>query len=121
VARGVIDIKHSTDVESPPPPAHVCISIRLEGKSCSDLCRVLVLNNPAAWVDAKLAEPRNATEEGAAKIKGRSKLNLSRPTAAAAADAGGSAGGYDPVAAAATAAVDAVDSMAGGSLRTALS
>jgi len=35
--RGVIENKHSTDVESPPPPPRVCMSIHPEGKSCSDL------------------------------------------------------------------------------------
>jgi hypothetical protein len=44
--------KHSTDVEfppPPPPPPRVCMSIHPESKSCSDLSRVLVRNDPAAW------------------------------------------------------------------------
>ena len=32
--RGVIENKHSTDVEYPPPPC-VCMSVHPEGKSCS--------------------------------------------------------------------------------------
>jgi len=35
--RGVIENTHSTDVESPPSPLRVCMSIHAEGKSCSDL------------------------------------------------------------------------------------
>jgi hypothetical protein len=37
--KGCIKDKHSTDVESPPPPApsRVCMSIHPEGQTCSDL------------------------------------------------------------------------------------
>ena len=35
--RGGIENKHSTDVESPPPPSHVGVSIHPEGKSRSNL------------------------------------------------------------------------------------
>ena len=35
LGRGVIGIKHFTDVESPPPPPRVCVSIRSEVKSVS--------------------------------------------------------------------------------------
>jgi len=35
--RGVIEKKHSNDVEYRPPPPRVCTSIHAEGKSCSDL------------------------------------------------------------------------------------
>jgi len=46
--RGVHDNDHSTDVESPPPPPpRVCMSVYPEIKACSDLGRVLVLNDPA--------------------------------------------------------------------------
>jgi len=48
--RGVIENKHSTDVESPsPPPPCVCMSIHPEGESCSDLGWVHVLSDPAVW------------------------------------------------------------------------
>ena len=47
-AWGLLRTKHSTDVESPPPPPRVCMSIHPEGKSCSDLRGVLVLNDPPA-------------------------------------------------------------------------
>jgi hypothetical protein len=40
----VIENKHSTDVESPPPFPRVCMSIHPEGKPGSDIGRVLVLN-----------------------------------------------------------------------------
>ena len=46
--RGGVENKHSSDDGSPPPPPHVCMSIHTEGKSCSDLGRVLVLNDPTA-------------------------------------------------------------------------
>jgi hypothetical protein len=46
---GVIVNKHSTDVRSP-PPLRVCIGIHHDAQSCSDLCRVLVLNDPRAWI-----------------------------------------------------------------------
>ena len=48
VQARVIDNKHSSDVQSPPPPLRVCISIHAEGESSSDLGRVLVLCNPPA-------------------------------------------------------------------------
>ena len=35
--KGVVENKHSTDVESPPRPPRVCVSIQPEGKSCSNL------------------------------------------------------------------------------------
>jgi len=41
--RGVIDNKHLTDVES---STRVSTSVHAKGKSCSDLARVLVLNDP---------------------------------------------------------------------------
>jgi hypothetical protein len=45
---GVIDNKLSTDVEYSPPPPRVCMIIHPEGtcKSCSDVGRVPVINNP---------------------------------------------------------------------------
>jgi len=45
---GVTQNTHSPDVESPPPPPCVYMSIRLDGKSSSNLGRVLVLNDPLA-------------------------------------------------------------------------
>ena len=36
-AGGVLRTGHSTDVESPPSPPRVCMSIHPEGKSCSHL------------------------------------------------------------------------------------
>ena len=46
LGRGVIENKHSTDVESPPPPPRlpprVCIDIHAGGELCSDFGRVLV-------------------------------------------------------------------------------
>ena len=48
--RMVSENKHPTGVESHPPPSHVCMSIHPEGKSCSDLGRVLVLNDPSDWL-----------------------------------------------------------------------
>jgi hypothetical protein len=33
-ARGVVENKHSTDVESPPPPLRVCMSNHPERESC---------------------------------------------------------------------------------------
>ena len=35
--RGVIENRHSADVEYPPPSPHVCMSVHPEGKKCSDL------------------------------------------------------------------------------------
>jgi hypothetical protein len=50
LGRGGLENNHSNpDVDSPPRPPRVCMSITLEGGSCSDLGRVLVLNDPAAW------------------------------------------------------------------------
>jgi len=49
--RGFVENKHSTDVDYPPSlPCipRVCTRIHPEGKSCSDLGRVLVLNDPNA-------------------------------------------------------------------------
>jgi len=46
--REVIQNKHSTDVESLPPPPRVCMSTHADGKSCSNLGRLLVLNDPPA-------------------------------------------------------------------------
>jgi hypothetical protein len=45
-AGGVIKKRHSADVEYPPHPPCVCMSIHPELKPCSDLGRVLVLNDP---------------------------------------------------------------------------
>jgi hypothetical protein len=42
---------HSTYVESPPPPQRVPTSIHTQGEPCSELGRVLVLNDPPARVD----------------------------------------------------------------------
>ena len=89
--------KHSTDVESSPPPAHpcvclcihpegescsdldrvlgrndpprVCMSIHPEGKSCSDIIRVLVLNDPPA---------RSAAGEGAVVGAYRCAFNIEK-------------------------------------------
>ena len=54
VAWGLLRKKHSTHVASPPPPhppytMRVFVSVHPEGKSCSDLGRVLVVNDPTAW------------------------------------------------------------------------
>jgi len=46
--RGGVENNHFTDFEYPPPPPRVCMSIQPEGKSCTDLGRVFVLNDPAA-------------------------------------------------------------------------
>jgi len=46
---GGVENEHSTDVESPLPPPRVCMSIHFEERSCFDLGRVLVLNDPPAW------------------------------------------------------------------------
>ena len=46
--EGVVDNKHWTDVESPPSPPRLCMSGYPEGKSCSDLVRELVRDDPAA-------------------------------------------------------------------------
>ena len=35
--RGVVENKHSTDVESSPPPPRARMSIHPEGKACSDI------------------------------------------------------------------------------------
>ena len=46
---GVLENKHATDVESTPPPPYTpraCLSSYTEAKLCSDLSRVLVLNDP---------------------------------------------------------------------------
>jgi len=37
LGRGLIENKHSSDVESPPPPPYVCMSIHTQCKSCSDV------------------------------------------------------------------------------------
>ena len=42
---GVIDNKPSTDIESPSPSPRVCRSIHSEGKLCSYLGRVLVIDD----------------------------------------------------------------------------
>ena len=44
-----IENKHSTDVESCPPPSRVAMTILTQGRPCSDLGRVLVLNDPPTW------------------------------------------------------------------------
>jgi len=66
--RGVIENKHSTRAESSHPPLRVCMSVNPLGKSCSDLGRVLVLNDPAAWrkhrPDCFTVLPRAPTTEG---------------------------------------------------------
>jgi len=69
LAGGDVENKHSTGVESPHPSLrfckstiiramsnllhrntpHVCISFHPECESCSDLGRVLVLNDPPTW------------------------------------------------------------------------
>ena len=46
--RGGFEDKHSTDVQSPSPHPRFCTSIQTQGKPCSDLGRVLGLNDPAA-------------------------------------------------------------------------
>jgi len=46
--RGVIESKHSNDVESPPPLPRVCMSMHPDGNSCSNLSRVLILKGPPA-------------------------------------------------------------------------
>ena len=43
--RGVIVDKHSINFVSPPPAPRVRMSIHTEGKSCSDIGLVLVLND----------------------------------------------------------------------------
>jgi len=45
-AGGVIQNKHSTNVESPPPSLHTFIRIHAEIRSCSDLGRVFTVNDP---------------------------------------------------------------------------
>jgi len=45
--RGAFETKHSADDISPPPPP-ASMSINIQGKLCSDICRVLVLNGPPA-------------------------------------------------------------------------
>ena len=44
--RGVIEIKYSTDFDSPFPPHRCCMSIHPEERSRSDIGLVLVLNDP---------------------------------------------------------------------------
>ena len=46
--QGVLENKHSTDVESACCPPRFCMSIHTQGKSCSDIRRVIVLNDPPA-------------------------------------------------------------------------
>ena len=48
IGRGAIEHTHSTDVESSPPPLQLRMSIHPGGKSCSDVGRVRVLNDPYA-------------------------------------------------------------------------
>ena len=50
-AGGVIKNMHSTDSGSLPPLPRVCLSIISKGKSCSDLGRVLVLDDPPARME----------------------------------------------------------------------
>jgi len=50
---GVIQNQRSTDSEYPAPPPGVCMSIHPEGKSCSDLGRVLDLNDPTATLTCR--------------------------------------------------------------------
>jgi hypothetical protein len=47
--RGVIENKHSTDVESPPSPPRKCMSIHTEGKSCSYIGSSACTNDPPPW------------------------------------------------------------------------
>jgi len=47
--NGVIENKHSTDVESSPPLPHVCMSIHPDVKTCSTAFWVLVPNDTPAW------------------------------------------------------------------------
>jgi len=49
IHKGLIEKKYWADFESSPPPPHaprVCMRNLTEGESCSDLGRVLVLNDP---------------------------------------------------------------------------
>jgi len=49
---------HSTDIAShqfPPHPPHVYLSIHPAGESCSDLGRVLVLDDPPVWPEFLVA------------------------------------------------------------------
>jgi hypothetical protein len=46
LGRAVIENKHLTDIDPAPPPPRVCMRISPQGKSCFDLGRMLVLNDP---------------------------------------------------------------------------
>ena len=60
MGRGVIENRHSTDVESPPhpapPPLRVCMGIQLKVKSRSNIGRVRGLNDPSSCSSARLYE-----------------------------------------------------------------
>jgi hypothetical protein len=60
--RGVIENKHSTDVESRPPPSRSCMSIHTQSRSCSDVGRVIILNDPPAWRGRELARVKTDKE-----------------------------------------------------------
>ena len=54
--------KHSTDVESPPPPQRVCTSVHPGGEWCSDIVRALLVNDPGARARCSAAtSPRSST------------------------------------------------------------
>ena len=57
--REVIEVKHSTDVESSPPhPPRLCMTIHPEGKSCLVSFRELVFIDPPARRQRRRAYPR---------------------------------------------------------------
>jgi len=55
VGRGVIENKHSTNVEYPPLPPRFCLSIHTQGKWCSDIGRVLVVNDAGGRIDERMS------------------------------------------------------------------
>jgi len=60
---------HTTDIESAPPPPHLCMSIHPQGESYSDVGRVLVLvlNDPAGRrTTRRRRRPRTRSGSGSA-------------------------------------------------------
>ena len=69
--RGAVEKKHSTDVDSPPPPPRVCMSIHPESRACSVIGRVLVLNDPPARCRSRVCTSTPSSTAWASRGSGR--------------------------------------------------
>ena len=70
--RGGIENRHSNDVEYPAPAPLLCMRIHSEGKSCSELGQVLVLNDPPR---VTRCDPISTWEINMGERYGRSDIN----------------------------------------------